>query len=37
MAETSENCTQVLTALRSEARLDPLRDGWHMAGTCPAD
>jgi len=36
MAETSENYTQALTALLSEARLDPLPDGWHMAGSRPA-
>jgi len=37
MAETSENYTQALTALLSETGLDPLPDGWHMAGTRPAD
>ena len=37
MAETSENYTQALTALLSETELDPLPDGWHMAGTRPAD
>src|SRR5580693_5850047 len=37
MAETSENYTQALTALLGEARLDPLPDGWHMAGSRPAD
>jgi hypothetical protein len=37
MAETSENYTQALTALLSETRLDPLPDGWHMAGTRPTD
>jgi hypothetical protein len=36
MAETSENYTQALTALLGEARLDPLPDGWHMAGSRPA-
>jgi hypothetical protein len=33
MAETSENYTQALTALLGETRLDPLPDGWHMAGS----
>jgi hypothetical protein len=37
MAETSENYTQALTALLGETGLDPLPDGWHMAGTRPAD
>jgi hypothetical protein len=37
MAETSENYTQALTALLGETRLDQLPDGWHMAGTRPAD
>jgi hypothetical protein len=37
MAETSENYTQALTALLGETRLDPLPDGWFIAGTRPAD
>jgi hypothetical protein len=37
MAETSENYTQALTALLSRTRLDPLPDGWFMAGSHPAD
>ncbi|MGH3298025.1 MAG: hypothetical protein ACRDP7_40160 [Trebonia sp.] len=37
MAETSENYTQALTSLLSETHLEPLPDGWHMAGTRPAD
>lgn len=37
MTETSENYTQALTALLGETRLDPLPDGWHMAGTRPTD
>ena len=32
MAQTGENYTQALTALLSQARLDPLPDGWHMSG-----
>ena len=35
MAETSENYTQALTALLGETTLDPLPDGWHMAGRRP--
>jgi len=37
MAETGENYTQALTALLGETRLDPLPDGWFMAGTRPAE
>jgi hypothetical protein len=37
MAQTGENYTQALTALLGEAGLDPLPDGWHMAGSRPAD
>jgi hypothetical protein len=37
MAETSENYTQALASLLSETRLGPLPDGWHMAGSRPAD
>jgi len=37
MAETSENYTQALTALLGETRLDPLPDGWFMAGTHPRE
>lgn len=37
VAETSENYTQALTALLSQAKLDPLPDGWFMAGSHPAD
>jgi hypothetical protein len=37
MAQTGENYTQALTSLLSETGLDPLPDGWHMAGTRPAD
>jgi hypothetical protein len=37
MAETSENYTKALTALLGESRLDPLPDGWYVAGTRPAD
>jgi DNA-binding transcriptional ArsR family regulator len=37
MAETSENYTQALTALLSETRLDPLPDGWFLAGSHPAE
>jgi hypothetical protein len=37
MAETGENYTRARTALASETRLDPLPDGWHMAGSRPAD
>jgi hypothetical protein len=37
MAETGENYTRALTALLGETRLDPLPDGWFMAGTRPAD
>ena len=37
MAETSENYTQAPTSLLSETELGPLPDGWHMAGTRPAD
>jgi hypothetical protein len=36
MAETGENYTQALTALLGEAALDPLPDGWFMAGSRPA-
>jgi len=36
MAETSENYTQALTALLGETRLDPLPDGWFIAGSSPA-
>jgi len=36
MAETGENYAQVLTALLGETRLDPLPDGWFMAGSRPA-
>lgn len=37
MAETGENYTQALTALLSEAALDPLPGGWHMAGSHPVE
>lgn len=37
MAQTSENYTQALTSLLSETRLDPLPDGWFMAGSHPAE
>lgn len=37
MAETGENYTQALTALLGDTRLDPLPDGWFMAGSHPAD
>jgi hypothetical protein len=37
MAQTGENYTQALTALLGETRLDPLPDGWFMAGSRPAD
>jgi hypothetical protein len=37
MAETSENYTQALTSLLSETRLDPLPDGWFMAGSHRAE
>jgi hypothetical protein len=37
MAETGENYTQALTALLGETGLGPLPDGWHMAGSRPAD
>jgi hypothetical protein len=37
MAETSENYTQALTALLSETTLDPLPEGWFMAGSHPAE
>lgn len=37
MAETGENYTQSLTALLSQTRLDPLPDGWLIAGSHPAD
>lgn len=37
MAETGENYTQALTALLGETRLDPLPDGWFMAGSHPAE
>src|ERR1700760_1869281 len=33
---TGMNYTQALTGLLSETRLDPLPDGWHMAGSRPA-
>jgi hypothetical protein len=37
MAETGENYTQALTALLGEQALDPLPDGWFLAGTRPAE
>lgn len=37
MAETGENYTRALTALLSDTSLDPLPDGWFMAGSHPAD
>jgi hypothetical protein len=37
MAEAGENYTQALTALLGETRLDPLPDGWFMAGSRPAE
>lgn len=36
MAETGETYTQALTALLREPRLDPLPDGWFMAGSRPS-
>lgn len=35
MAETGENYTRALTALLGETALDPLPDGWFMAGGNP--
>jgi hypothetical protein len=37
MAETGENYTRALTALLSEPRLDPLPDGWRLAGSHKAE
>lgn len=37
MDQTGENYTQALTALLSEAMLDPLPGGWYMAGSHPME
>ena len=37
MAKTGENYTQALTAVLGETRLDPLPEGWFMAGSGPAE
>jgi hypothetical protein len=37
VAETGENYTQALTALLGETRLEPLPDGWFMAGSRPSE
>jgi hypothetical protein len=37
MADSGENYTEALTALLAETRLDPLPDGWFIAGSRPAE